>query len=71
VVGRDLGRDYEVVLDRAQAIRRILAVARPGDVVVLAGKGHEQTMMLAGGNVPWDDRGEAERALRELGLAAE
>jgi len=30
---------------------------------------HEQTMMLATGSVPWDDRGEAEAALRELGLA--
>jgi UDP-N-acetylmuramoyl-L-alanyl-D-glutamate--2,6-diaminopimelate ligase len=69
VAGRQPGRDYEVVLDRGAAIRRIVAVARPGDVVVLAGKGHEQTMMLAGGSVPWDDRGEAETALRELGLA--
>jgi UDP-N-acetylmuramoyl-L-alanyl-D-glutamate--2,6-diaminopimelate ligase len=69
VVGRQPGRDYEVVLDRGVAIRRILGVAGPGDVVVLAGKGHEQTMMLAGGSVPWDDRGEAEAALRELGLA--
>jgi UDP-N-acetylmuramoyl-L-alanyl-D-glutamate--2,6-diaminopimelate ligase len=70
VTGRQAGRDYEVVLDRGLAIRRALAVARPGDVVVLAGKGHEQTMMLAEGSVPWDDRGEAEAALRELGLAA-
>jgi len=69
VSGRRLGRDYEVVLDRAAAIRRVLAVAGAGDVVVLAGKGHEQTMMLAGGPVPWDDRAEAEAALRELGLA--
>jgi UDP-N-acetylmuramyl-tripeptide synthetase len=69
VTGRQPGRDYEVVLDRREAIRRVLGTARPGDVVVLAGKGHEQTMMLAGGPVPWDDRAEAEAALRELGLA--
>ena len=70
VSGRQPGRDYVVVLDRREAIRRVLAAASPGDVVVLAGKGHEQTMLLAGGPVPWDDRAEAEAALRELGLAA-
>jgi UDP-N-acetylmuramyl-tripeptide synthetase len=69
VTDRQPGRDYEVVLDRREAIRRVLGAAGPGDVVVLAGKGHEQTMMLAGGPVPWDDRAEAEAALRELGLA--
>jgi UDP-N-acetylmuramyl-tripeptide synthetase len=70
VTGRERGRDYEVVLDRRDAIRRVFGAAGPGDVVVLAGKGHEQTMMLAGGPVPWDDRAEAEIALRELGLAS-
>jgi UDP-N-acetylmuramoyl-L-alanyl-D-glutamate--2,6-diaminopimelate ligase len=66
--GRAPGRDYEIVLDRREAIRHALRAAGPGDVVVLAGKGHEQTMMLAGGSVPWDERSEAEAALRELGL---
>ena len=70
VTGRRPGRDYEVVLDRREAIRRLIGAAGPGDVVVLAGKGHEQTMMLAGGSVPWDDRAEAEAALRDLGLAS-
>ena len=67
--GRTRGRDYEIVLDRRDAIRHALRAAGPGDVVVLAGKGHEQTMQLAGGPVPWDERGEAEAALRDLGLA--
>jgi UDP-N-acetylmuramoyl-L-alanyl-D-glutamate--2,6-diaminopimelate ligase len=65
---RRRGRDYEIVLDRREAIRHVLRAAGPGDVVVLSGKGHEQTMMLAGGSVPWDERAEAETALRELGL---
>jgi len=69
ISGRARGRDYDVVLDRRQAIRRVLSAARAGDVVVLSGKGHEQTMMLARGSVPWDERSEAEAALRELGLA--
>ena len=67
--GRELGRDYEVELDRRAAIRRVLALARPGDAVLLAGKGHERTMILAGGSEPWNERAEAEAALRELGLA--
>jgi UDP-N-acetylmuramoyl-L-alanyl-D-glutamate--2,6-diaminopimelate ligase len=68
VVGRVRGQDYEVEPDRRRAIRRAIEVACPGDVVLLAGKGHERTMMLAGGPEPWDERAEAEAALRDLGL---
>jgi UDP-N-acetylmuramoyl-L-alanyl-D-glutamate--2,6-diaminopimelate ligase len=68
--GRRPGLDYEVELDRRAAIRRALSLARPGDVVLLAGKGHERMMILGGGQEPWDERAEAEAALRELGLAA-
>jgi len=67
--GREPGRDYEVELDRRAAIRRALALARRGDVVLLAGKGHERTLDLAGGPVPWDERAEAEAGLRALSLA--
>jgi UDP-N-acetylmuramoyl-L-alanyl-D-glutamate--2,6-diaminopimelate ligase len=63
------GVDYEVEPDRRAAIRRALALARPGDLVLLAGKGHERTLALPGGPVPWDERAEAEAGLRALGLA--
>jgi UDP-N-acetylmuramoyl-L-alanyl-D-glutamate--2,6-diaminopimelate ligase len=66
VEGRRQGRDYEIVLDRRAAVRRAVELARPGDIVLLAGKGHEQTLLLAQGPVPWDERTEAERAIREL-----
>jgi UDP-N-acetylmuramoyl-L-alanyl-D-glutamate--2,6-diaminopimelate ligase len=66
---RQHGRDYEVELDRRAAIRRALSLAGPGDAVLLAGKGHERTMILAGRSEAWDERAEAEAALRELGLA--
>jgi UDP-N-acetylmuramoyl-L-alanyl-D-glutamate--2,6-diaminopimelate ligase len=62
------GRDYEVELDRRAAIRLALARARPGDAVLLAGKGHERAMLTAAGAEPWDERAEAEAALRELGF---
>jgi UDP-N-acetylmuramoyl-L-alanyl-D-glutamate--2,6-diaminopimelate ligase len=68
-LGRAPGRDYEVVLDRRAAIRRAMEVARPGDVVLLAGKGHERSMITAAGKEPWDERAEAEAALRELSLS--
>jgi len=68
--GRSEGRDYEIELDRRAAIRRALALAQPGDVVLLAGKGHERSMLTAAGKEPWDERAEAEAALRELGHGA-
>lgn len=69
-VGRRRGTDYEIVLDRRDAIRRAIQVARPGDVVILAGKGPERTMLLADGPVPWDEQAEAEAALGDLGHTA-
>jgi UDP-N-acetylmuramoyl-L-alanyl-D-glutamate--2,6-diaminopimelate ligase len=67
VGGLTRGRDYEVVLDRREAITRAIGLARPGDLVLLAGKGHERTMIMAGGAKPWDERAEAEAAIRSLG----
>jgi len=64
-VGKAPGRDFEVVIDRRAAIRRAIEVARPGDTVLLAGKGHERSMRTASGSEPWDERAEAEAAIRE------
>ena len=58
------GRDYEVVIDRRSAIRRAIELARPGDTVLLAGKGHERSMRTSRGSEPWDERAEAEAAIR-------
>jgi len=49
--------------DRARAITRAIRTAGPGDLVVIAGKGHETTQALAGSVIPFDDRIEARRAL--------
>jgi UDP-N-acetylmuramoyl-L-alanyl-D-glutamate--2,6-diaminopimelate ligase len=57
-------------VDRRSAIRQVLAAARPGDVVLIAGKGHEQGQEFAGGHkLPFDDRVVAHQEL--LGLAGE
>jgi UDP-N-acetylmuramoyl-L-alanyl-D-glutamate--2,6-diaminopimelate ligase len=61
------GRDLLLIPDRPEAIRRAFAAARPGDVVLLAGKGHEKTIEMAGGDVAWDEALEARRALLEAG----
>lgn len=65
---RDGGRaGYEVVPDRREAIHRAVAMAREGDQVVIAGKGHETYQVFADRTVPFDDREEARNALRALG----
>jgi len=61
------GLHLEVELDRGRAIERALESARPGDVVVIAGKGHEQGQEIAGRKLPFDDREVAREALRRLG----
>jgi UDP-N-acetylmuramoyl-L-alanyl-D-glutamate--2,6-diaminopimelate ligase len=61
------GLNLEVELDRRRAIERALESARPGDVVVIAGKGHEQGQEIGGRKLPFDDRQVAREALRRLG----
>jgi UDP-N-acetylmuramoyl-L-alanyl-D-glutamate--2,6-diaminopimelate ligase len=56
--------EVEVELDRAAAIGRAVDLARPGDVVLIAGKGAEQGQEFADRTVPFDDRDAAKDALR-------
>ena len=58
--------ELEVELDRRRAIERALESAREGDVVVIAGKGHEQGQEIAGRRLPFDDREVARETLRRL-----
>jgi UDP-N-acetylmuramoyl-L-alanyl-D-glutamate--2,6-diaminopimelate ligase len=58
-------RAYATVPDRRRAIRLAIALARPGDSVVLAGKGHEDYQIVGREKLPFDDREEARRALGE------
>jgi UDP-N-acetylmuramoyl-L-alanyl-D-glutamate--2,6-diaminopimelate ligase len=58
------GTDVEIDPDRRSAIGRAIEAAAPGDVVVIAGKGHEQGQEVAGEKLPFDDRVVAREALR-------
>jgi UDP-N-acetylmuramoyl-L-alanyl-D-glutamate--2,6-diaminopimelate ligase len=59
---RDL--DYLVIPDRATAIRRAIEMARPGDLVMIAGKGHEDYQIIGTRRIHFDDT-EAARAVLE------
>jgi len=62
--------DAEVEPDRAAAIAHAIELADEGDVVVIAGKGHEPGQEIAGRKIPFDDRDVARDALRRLGEPA-
>jgi UDP-N-acetylmuramoyl-L-alanyl-D-glutamate--2,6-diaminopimelate ligase len=61
------GDDLWLIPDRRAAIAAAIARARPGDVVLLAGKGHERSILYAGSGVPWDERRVAEECLAAAG----
>jgi len=56
VAGKFFDSKYERLPDRRQAIARALALAQPGDIVCIAGKGHETTQEIGGQFHPFDDR---------------
>jgi UDP-N-acetylmuramoyl-L-alanyl-D-glutamate--2,6-diaminopimelate ligase len=57
------GQGFTVVPDRRDAIALAVAAARPGDAVLIAGKGHEDTQVVGAERRHFDDREEARRAL--------
>jgi UDP-N-acetylmuramoyl-L-alanyl-D-glutamate--2,6-diaminopimelate ligase len=59
----EVGAHYGVQLDRAQAIERAIQRAEPGDLVLIAGKGHETYQLIGEQRLDFDDRVEARRAL--------
>ncbi len=63
-------RGYEVIEDRRAAIRRAIRVARPGDTVLIAGKGHEDYQLRGAEVLHFDDREEARAAIAALGEVA-
>jgi len=63
------GQTFWRIPDRGEAIRFAISLARPGDVVIACGKGHEQSMCFGEIEYPWDDRTAMKAALSEyLGI---
>jgi UDP-N-acetylmuramoyl-L-alanyl-D-glutamate--2,6-diaminopimelate ligase len=65
--GKRRDHDLLVIPDRLAAIEAAFDRARPGDIVLLAGKGHERAIIGPDGPVAWDERAAAEDALRRAG----
>ena len=65
---RAAGHEPIVEPDRGTAIRRAIGEAAAGDLVLITGKGHEQTMCFGTEELPWSDREAASSALAGLGF---
>ena len=64
------GGSFDKLPDRSEAIQRAMSLAEPGDLVLIAGKGAEPTMIYADRVDPWDDRAVARAALADLDPAS-
>jgi UDP-N-acetylmuramoyl-L-alanyl-D-glutamate--2,6-diaminopimelate ligase len=72
VVGlQKTGVKYSVEPDRRKAVALAVGEARPGDIVLLAGKGHEKVQVTRDGPIPFDDLEVAREALRAAGFECE
>lgn len=60
---KSTGKTALVIPDRRQAIEKAVALAQPGDTLLLAGKGHETTLIRSDKTLPWDEAGELCKAL--------
>ena len=59
-------KKYKKIMDRRLAIRQALQSAKPGDAVLITGKGAEKTMMTKFGALPWDEKAVVLEELGEL-----
>ena len=55
--------NYEIIVDRKEAIFKAIAMAQPRDIVLIAGKGHEKTQEFSDHTIPFDDVAVASQAL--------
>ncbi|GER86226.1 UDP-N-acetylmuramyl-tripeptide synthetase [Dictyobacter vulcani] len=69
-IGKQEGKDFLCIADRTQAIAAAFAQARAGDTILLAGKGHEQSIIMGREKLPWDDRRVAREQLKKQGWKA-
>jgi UDP-N-acetylmuramoyl-L-alanyl-D-glutamate--2,6-diaminopimelate ligase len=65
------GAEVTVEPDRRSALARALGAAEPGDLVLVAGKGHETTQTIGADVLPFDDRTVTREVLADIGYASE
>ena len=63
---KPLGKPYEMIENRRMAIRRALEIGREGDIIVLAGKGHETYQDIMGVKHPFDEKVVVQELLEEM-----
>ena len=68
---RETGVKFKTEPDRAQAIRLAMQSAATGDIVLLAGKGHEKVQILPTGVIPFDDAEVAATSLSDIGFSSD
>lgn len=66
--GRRDGVDLDLITDRRDAIARAIRIARSGDTILLAGKGHEGSIIVGHDKMPWDEEQVARDALLAVGF---
>jgi UDP-N-acetylmuramoyl-L-alanyl-D-glutamate--2,6-diaminopimelate ligase len=64
-IGKTRGKDLFIEADRKKAIALAVSLARPGDVILVTGKGSEQKMAIGGKLIPWDDRAVCREVIAE------
>ncbi|MDQ6977839.1 MAG: cyanophycin synthetase, partial [Ghiorsea sp.] len=64
----DVQDKVHIIHDRAQAIAQAVASLTCGDVLVIAGKGHESYMDIQGEKLPWSDKAQALAAMKQFGV---
>ena len=69
--GRRDGTDLDVIADRRSAIAHAITIARSGDTILLAGKGHEGSIIVGHEKLPWDEEQVAREELRAAGFAGQ
>lgn len=66
--GKQDGKDLFIIPDRPSAIRKAFSLAKNDDIVLLLGKAHENSIIYKDRTMPYDEIGEAEKALAEIGF---
>jgi UDP-N-acetylmuramoyl-L-alanyl-D-glutamate--2,6-diaminopimelate ligase len=64
LAGGTEGASFFAIEDRQEAIQHAIDLAQPGDTILLAGKGHERSIILNGKKLPWDEAERAREAIR-------